>query len=332
MLQNVVMVIHIFGFIAIIVVLWVLAPHVDTNTALFTFTNEAGWSTTGLTLMIGQITSVAALASADAAAHMSEEVTDAGLTVPNAMAWTFVVNGAMGFVMMVSYIYAIPSIDDALNDPTGYPFIYVFQLAMPPNGTIVMVVLIMVLLMVGNISYQASTARQTFAFARDHGLPFARWIGKVDHRVHVPVNAVLLSAAFTLLLSVIYVGSSSAFNAMLSLQLNALLCTYCISITCVLYRRITAPHLLPKARWSLGKYGIFINTCSIAYSWTTFFWCFWPNSTPVDTSSMNWAVVMFMGTLAIALVYYFTTARHHYKGPVTFTEAYRSHQQLERLD
>lgn len=114
----------------------------------------------------------------------------------------------------------------------------------------------------------------------------------------------------------------------LSLQLNALLCTYCISITCVLYRRIKAPHLLPKARWSLGKYGVFVNTCAIAYAWTTFFWCFWPNATPVDVSSMNWAVVMFMGTLVIALIYYFFTARHYYKGPVTFTEAYRAQQHL----
>lgn len=110
---------------------------------------------------------------------MSEEVRDAGLSVPKAMIWTFFINGAMGFILIITYVFAIPSVDDALNDPTGYPALYIFQLALPTDGVIGMTVLLMFLLMVGNIAYQASTARQTFAFARDHGLPFSRWIGKV---------------------------------------------------------------------------------------------------------------------------------------------------------
>jgi len=60
-MQNITMFIHIFGFVAIVVVLWVLGPHVDANTALLTFTNEGGWQTTGLALMVGQISSVFAL-------------------------------------------------------------------------------------------------------------------------------------------------------------------------------------------------------------------------------------------------------------------------------
>lgn len=39
----------------------------------------------GLALMIGQISAVGFLGASDAAAHMSEEVKDAGLSVPRAM-------------------------------------------------------------------------------------------------------------------------------------------------------------------------------------------------------------------------------------------------------
>ena len=60
-LQNVIMVIHMFGFVAVIVVLWVLAPHVDASTAIFEFTNLGGWSSMGLALMVGQLTNVFAL-------------------------------------------------------------------------------------------------------------------------------------------------------------------------------------------------------------------------------------------------------------------------------
>lgn len=144
---------------------------------------------------------------------MSEEVRDAGLNVPRAMWWTFVLNGVMGLITMVTYVFCLPSVDDALNDPTGYPFLYVFQLAMPSSGTICLTVLLMLLMQVSNISYQASTARTTFAFARDKGLPFSKWIGKVDPKLHIPVNAVLLSAIITILLAAINIGSPDAYNA-----------------------------------------------------------------------------------------------------------------------
>lgn len=61
MMQNAIMAVHVFGFIGVVTVLWVLAPHVDAQTALLTFTNGGGWQTTGLALMIGQVTSVSAL-------------------------------------------------------------------------------------------------------------------------------------------------------------------------------------------------------------------------------------------------------------------------------
>lgn len=95
------------------------------------------------------------------------------------MWWTFVINATMGLIMMATFVFCIPSVDDALNDPTGYPFLYVFQLALPDSGTFFFTALLMVLMMVSNISYQASTARTTFAFARDKALPFSSWIGKV---------------------------------------------------------------------------------------------------------------------------------------------------------
>lgn len=81
--------------------------------------------------------------ASDAAAHMSEEVRDAGINVPRAMWGTFMINATMGLIMMTTYIFCIPSVDDALADATGYPFLYVFQLSMPDSGTICLTVLLM---------------------------------------------------------------------------------------------------------------------------------------------------------------------------------------------
>jgi len=208
---------------------------------------------------------------------MSEEVLDAGLSVPRAMMWTFLLNALLGFIITIAFIFSIPSISDCLNDPSGFPLIYVLNLSLSPTGTLGMFILSLILLMLGNISYQASTARQTFAFARDGGLPFSGWIGRIDGRAGIPVNAILLSAVITFLLSLINIGNADAFNAIISLSAVALMGTYVISIGCLLHRRLTAPELLPKARWNLGKAGVGVNAAALAWAGFTWFWMFWPN-------------------------------------------------------
>lgn len=61
----------------------------------------------------------------DAAAHMSEEIKDAGITVPRAMAESYILNGALRLVFLISCIFMMTDVDVALNDPTYYPHIWV---------------------------------------------------------------------------------------------------------------------------------------------------------------------------------------------------------------
>jgi choline transport protein len=67
------------------IVFWVLSPHVPAREVFLDFENGGGWQSMGLALMIGQVSSIGFLGASDAAAHMSEEVKDAGLSVPRAM-------------------------------------------------------------------------------------------------------------------------------------------------------------------------------------------------------------------------------------------------------
>ena len=70
--QNLALAVHILGAIAVAVVLGILAPHVDATTALLTFTNSGGWPTTGLALMIGQVTSIATLGGMSCCGFLQE--------------------------------------------------------------------------------------------------------------------------------------------------------------------------------------------------------------------------------------------------------------------
>lgn len=48
------------------------------------------------------------------------------------------------------------------------------------------------------------------AFARDKGLPGYKWVGRVDSKYMLPLNAIIVTFTFTVLLSLINLGSTIA--------------------------------------------------------------------------------------------------------------------------
>lgn len=50
----------------------------------------------------------------------SEEVQDSGLTVPRTIFWTILINGLLGLIAAISFVFAMPSVEAALNDPSGF--------------------------------------------------------------------------------------------------------------------------------------------------------------------------------------------------------------------
>lgn len=324
--QNLMLILHVLGFLVIIVCIWVLAPRNTAKTVFTTFSNGGGWSSMGVSLMVGQISAIYACICSDAAAHMSEEIKDAGKEVPRAMMWSYFLNGALGLVFLVSYLFSIVDVPGAINDASngsGYPYMFVFTNAfsMPAFNTLSAIVVI--LIYAGTLSYNLSTSRQTWAFARDHGLPWGDWIAKVNPKLEVPVNSVTVTCVFTILLSLINLGSASAFNAIVSLNLTSLMITYMTSIGCVLYRRIYHPEMLPKCRWSLGRWGVPVNVAGFLYATHAFFWCFWPNTTATDPEDFNWAILMFGAVALASAVDWFVRARKVYQGPVVLVEGFK---------
>ena len=59
MFQNLMLGVHVVGFLAIVIIFWVMTPETATATVTFTeFRNEGGWGSMGLALMVGQISAI----------------------------------------------------------------------------------------------------------------------------------------------------------------------------------------------------------------------------------------------------------------------------------
>jgi len=262
------------------------------------------------------------LKGSDAAAHMAEEIKDASAAVPKAIIRSYLGNSLIGFIGLITFLFVLTDLEGALNSETGWPHIWALQQAVGLAGTNVLNFILISLIFAGTISFNLSTSRQTWAFARDRGLPFSNWLAYVHPKLQVPANAVTFTSLFTIILSLINIGSDVAFNAIISLNLVALMLTYTISIGCVLYRRIVHPELLPKARWTLGKWGIIVNGGGLLYSNFAFFWCFWPESNEITLEGFNWAVLMFVVLAMTSTLDYWFRARKAFKGPVTIIQGF----------
>ncbi|KAK5156851.1 hypothetical protein LTS14_004368 [Recurvomyces mirabilis] len=318
LIEGVMFILHLVGFFAIIIPLWVMAPRATAKDAILTFSNNGGWPSTGLSAMIGLTSPLSVMIGYDCSVHMSEEIRDASITLPRALMWSTFPNFVLAFIMAVTLCFTLGDIENILSSPTYQPFIQVFYNATRSYAaTSVMVAIVLILLVSCCVSEVATASRQLWSFARDRGLPGSTWLSWVSPGWNIPLRAVCVSLLVSSLLSLINLGSSVALNAINSLGGVAILTSYFITISCFIWRRFNGPPL-PRARWSLGRFGLPINIAALCFLLPLWFFAFWPLATPVTPTNMNWSSAMFGGLLIIAMIYYFVKARHEYQGPVAY--------------
>lgn len=251
---------------------------------------------------------------------MSEEVRNASTAVPRAMLLTYALNFVLLFPMILTACYHLPDIQPALDDSTTYPFVYILKQSMAAGWVTLILVIIVIILIGSNITFLSATSRDLYAFARDDGVPFSGWLAQLSKRQQVPQNAAIVTCVISFLLALIYIGSDVAFYAITSLFTVALLQCYVLSIGCILWRRIAHPDTLPYAPFSLGRWGVPVNSVAVLYGTWSFFWAFWPQSYPVTAEGFNWASPLFMAAVFAALINYAIHGRKKYFGPVSLVE------------
>jgi choline transport protein len=131
----------------------------------------------------------------------------------------------------------------------------------------------------------------------------------------IPLNAIMFSLSITVVLALINLGSTNAFNSIVGLLAGSGGFSYSISIACVLWRKI-CKQPLPQGRFSLGKLGIPINAFAVLYMIQQAIISFFPMFAVVTVKTMNYGCVMFGGVAIISIVYYLVKGRYVYRGPV----------------
>jgi amino acid transporter len=110
---------------------------------------------------------------------MSEEIHDASSVVPRVMITTILLNGALGFGMLLAILFC-------LTDPTTTfkalsPFMTVIQASVGANGGAnAMISIVIILAFSTLIAITTTSSRMTWSFARDRGLPGSSFLSTVS--------------------------------------------------------------------------------------------------------------------------------------------------------
>ena len=108
-----------------------------------------------------------------------------------------------------------------------------------------------------------------------------------------------------MLLGLINIGSSTAFNAVISLVVAAYYSSYFNAISLLTWRKLngTAPEPGP---WTIGKMpSLIVNVLTLVYIDIVFVFSFFQlDITDLTLSSFNWAVVLYFGVVLLGLALY----------------------------
>lgn len=211
----------------------------------------------------------------------------------------------------------LPPLEDILEAPISQALPYIFGVVMDsPGGGLGLTFLVLVITLFCSISITVAASRCTWAFARDNAIPFARLWSRVDERHGTPIWALVLTTLIQLLLGLINLGSSSAFLAFVSVGVISLAVSYGIPIFISLFHKRRDVNV---AKWTLGRtMGWVVNI--VALLWIMFETVLFsmPTVLPTTESSMNYAIVVFLGFMVLSALWYMVHAHKGWCSPSFF--------------
>ena len=305
----------ISGFVIIsITVLACGSPNYNSGDFVFReFINTTGWPD-GLAWLLGLLQGGLGLTGFDATAHMVEEIPNAAIEAPKIMIYCVAIGLFTGFIFLMCLLLVAGNVNEVINSSSGPIGQIIYTATGSKAGTVCLLMFPVVCLLFAGISIMTTSSRMTYAFARDGGLPFSRILSRVHKKLDVPLESLGFTVVVVVVFGCIFLGSSSAFNAIVSASVVALGLTYAIpvAINCLRGRKMLPPtraFVLPE--WFAWP----ANLLGIAYVILTTVLFVFPPALPVTGSSMNYCIVAFAIVLIISIIQWFVDGRKNYTGP-----------------
>jgi choline transport protein len=252
-----------------------------------------------------------------------------------------------GFLFLMILLFVSGGDAEAIISSASGPLLQILYNATSSRaGAVCLLMFPLGCILFAEVAIMTTSSRMSYAFARDGGVPWSGFFSKVHPRLGQPLNALILAAGLTILFGLILIGSSSAFNALISASVVALGVSYAIPIAINVCR---GRKMLPPRAFALpNAVGWAANLLGLAYTIVTTVLFLFPPELPVTTSNMSmytvfiicvhvlthsdYCVVAFGIILFISTFQWIIDGRKNFTGPRTdmgleVLEAMKSHEQ-----
>ncbi|OUM55814.1 hypothetical protein BVG19_g5413 [[Candida] boidinii] len=271
-----------------------------------TFDNATGWKSAGIAFITGLINPAWSFSCLDSATHMAEEVLHPERVIPIAIMSTVAIGFVTSFTYAIAMFFCIRDIDDILNNSTGFPIMDIYyQVLENKGGAIFLAFLVLASLFGCNIQCQTWEQRLCWSFARDNGIWGSKYWSKVDKRADLPILAHLMSSVLVAIVGCIYLGSTTAYNALVTSCITFMLLSYAIPVTFLLMRK----RQIRTGPFWMGKIGLFSNI--VVLCWTVFALVFFsfPTVMPAERETMNYAACATVGVTLYCVIYWYVRGK-----------------------
>ncbi|KAI9346206.1 APC amino acid permease [Obelidium mucronatum] len=305
--------------IAIIIALFATVPDsqkLSAHDVWFSYTDNTGWNSDALAMMFGLLSVCWTMTDYDATGHIAEETHRAAIRGPVSIIAAVGGTGVLGLILNIAFVACSGGI--TLPGATGMSTVEILLNNVGKNGTIVLLVFIILVTNTIGISALQANSRMVFAMGRDGGLPFSKVWSKMNPKLQVPVSAVWLIIVISVLMGLLNLASATAVNAIFSLATVAMDWSYAITIIYkIYYCHIKKTIEFVPGPFTMGPtLGLIVN--SIAVLWTAFVSgiLVLPTYLPLTVDTMNYSGPIAATVMLLSMTWFYVDANKWYKGPL----------------
>lgn len=297
--------VHILGVVLIVGALFLIGRAQPASFLLEAGTTTRADGNMTLGFLNGLVLSMFTFTGYDASAHLAEETHDAARAAPRGIVVSVAVSAVFGYLLLAGITLGIRDLPRVSRD--SHAALLVLREALGPvPGSLAMGAALLAMWFCG-LASMTSASRTLYAFARDGGVPGARYVARVSPTRKTPTVAIVCVTVVPFLLVLATVPFSSAiFDAMAKMATMGLYVSYGAPIALGVVARL-------QGRWKvrgpfhLGPFGIPLAIVAVLYAVVVLFVCSLP---PNDLAAR-----LLVGCLAALAVLYFAVVRKRFAGP-----------------
>ncbi|ESK96761.1 gaba permease [Moniliophthora roreri MCA 2997] len=301
-LQTVYVVLNVLLCLAVIIALPAATPKEFRNTASFAlgeFVNLNGWPD-GYAFIMSFLAPLWTICSFDSSVHISEEASNAATAVPWAIVNAIGIAGILGWAINMSLAFCMGTDLQALYD-SEQPMAQIFFNAFGQKGTLTLWAFVVIVQYMMGSSMLLAASRQTYAFSRDHALPFSSWLYRMNSYTETPVNTVIFDAGIALLLGLLIFAGDSAINAVFAISVTGLYVAYAIPIVA----RFVGKNDFKPGPFNLGVFSLPVAVIAVLFMTFLGIVFLFPTTPQTDVADMNYTVVVLGGVMLLSVVWYY---------------------------